>query len=309
MADSNSANTQSRKPWSTKGKVLAAIAALLSIVALIVGVRLTVAAFSANDYLKAVAATNEAPNLLSSDLLASYSSEPKEKDVITQPKTVSGTGDPVSFKFSIFNYLERDPSIWCQKNIEYNIKVTVEGSQDSSQCSFNGKSLENEVTLSEQKLKGRQKSDNVYTLTLPRGDVNTAKFKVRVDVTDSGGTTIRYMAADIAPSQEATVTPSDFYVSSADESGANTPADFDAYNYDVTVIGGERARVALSWDPEYVQLDPYFSAKHPDDGVQIDVDNHKVSFFMDPGTVRVNFYRLNGKVANSWNGLVSKAEA
>lgn len=303
MANGVTDNNQSKCTASNaKSKAIAIGVVLLSVVTLLIGIRSTVAAFSANDYLKAVAATNEAPNLLSSDLLASYSSEPADKDVPVKSVTVSSE-DPTLFSFSIFNYLQNDPTIWCQKDIYYDIEVSVKGSQKATDCTMNGTAFAGgSVKLAGQHLQARQKSCLTYTVTLPKADVNNAIFEVRVSVTDSGGTTIRSMAANIAPSQEATVAPSHIDVSSADKTSTNSPSDFDAYNYDVTV-SGKQTKVTLTWNASFVQLDPFFEEKHEGAGVSFGEDGHSASFTMDPGTMRINFYRLNGTVAGTWEEL------
>lgn len=308
-------NTQ-QAPRSTKSKVLAGAAVVLSVIALVVGVRLTVAAFSASGYLKAVVATNEAANLLTSDQLASFSTtNPVDERIPDKSMIVDlGEGDTTSFTFSIYNYLQNDPTVWCSKDITYNITVTVDGSKDLSQCSLALNSdapssfAQGSVTLSNQMLQARRKSDNVYTITLPKTDVNSAVFKVRVTVTDSGGTTVRSMAANLMPSQRAEVQSNSWDIASADKTDSNKPANFDAYNYDITV-NGTKTEVSFTWNSNLVQLDPFFTVNHA--GATLGKDGHSVTMTMDPRTLRVNFYRLDGKITDStsWDDLdVKKVE-
>lgn len=307
--------TKQREPWSAKSRVLAGFAVALSVVALVAGVRLTVAAFSANDYLKAVAATSEAANLLSSDQLTAFTTDSPSDDLIPNKSLVVGQGDATtgltSFQFSIFNYLQNDPTIWCQRNITYNLTVTVEGSSAPTSCRLNTVAFSESgiASLSNQSLAGRQKSTNTYTIQLPKEDINKTTFKVRVTVTDAGGTMIRSMAANIMPSLKAEVKPISWRIESAEKTDANKPNDFDAYNYDITVEGG-KTKVTFTWDETKVQLDPFFAQKPvgtDSSGNQVypTVIGNQATFEMDPGTLRVNFYRLDGKIdaSTDWDAL------
>ena len=304
---------QERKPWSTKSKVLATFAVALSAIALIAGVRLTVAAFSANDHLKAVAATSEAANLLSSDQLTAFTTSSPSDSLIPKKSLVVGEGDAAigltSFSFSIYNYLQNDPTIWCDKDITYVITVSVEGSSNASSCKLNGTAFSAETKsakLEGQKLAGRRQDSNLYIIQLPKEDINNTTFKVRVSVTDPGGTMIRSMAADISPSLKATVNPVTCKIESRN-SGGDKPNDFDGYNYDVTVEGSQ-TKVKLTWSPALVQLDPFFSDKH--EVTNLNKDKGEVTFTMDPGTTSVIFYRLDGKINadTDWDALQINAE-
>lgn len=308
-ANETNNTSMQRQPWSFKSKVLATCAVVLSVIALVAGMRLTVAAFSANDYLKAVAATNEAANLLSSDQLTGFSSTLDNLDskLIPKKSLVVGSGTAESgttFEFSIFNYLQNDPTIWCQKNIKYTITVEVEGSKLPEICRLGIKDdMDKAVsfmqqangsysaTLDGQSLAGRRQSKNQYVIQLPQADINNTTFKVRVDVTDAGGTMIRSMAADIMPSLAAEVKATTWDITSVDMRGDNKPNDFDAYNYNIAVSGAE-AEVTFTWNKSLVQLDPFFEEKHKG----ATVNGNTATLTLQPGITRVNFFRIDGAI-------------
>lgn len=315
--ETNNTSTQ-RQPWSFKSKVLAACAVVLSVIALVAGIRLTVAAFSANDYLKAVAATNEAANLLSSDQLTGFSStlDNLKPDLIPKKSLVVGSGTAESgttFEFSIFNYLQNDPTIWCQKDIKYTITVEVEGSKSPESCRLGIKDDMDKAVffmqqangsysakLGDQSLAGRRQSKNQYVVQLPQADINNTTFKVRVEVTDAGGTMIRSMAADIMPSLAAEVQATTWGITSVDQSDGNKPNDFDAYNYNITVSGAE-TEVTFTWNQNLVQLDPFFKEKHKG----ATVNGNTATLTLQPGITRVNFFRIDGAVNEDtkWSDL------
>ena len=291
-----------KQPWSTRSRIIALLVVLLGIAAIVTGVRFTVAAFSANDYMKAVAATGESENLLSSDVLASFESQPEDADVPT--KTVIVNSNPISdvlgytFKFSIFNYFENNPSLYCDKEITYDMSVSVLGSSSPNTCTINNQAIGNGVGLSGQSLAPRTASKNEYTVYVPAGDVNNVLICVSVTVIDTGGTGVRYMAANIAPTQRATVTPISVKLESAERAESNSPADFDAYNYDVTVAGNQ-IEVTLIWNASYVRIDPHFVAKYGGK-----VDGNSATFTMEPGTQRITFYRVAWSGSNpAWDDL------
>lgn len=311
-ANETNNTSMQRQPWNFKSKVLATCAVVLSVIALVAGMRLTVAAFSANDYLKAVAATNEAANLLSSDQLTGFSStlDNLKSDLIPKKSLVVGSGTAESgttFEFSVFNYLQNDPTIWCQKDIEYTITVEVEGSKSLDSCKFGPAGGEmvpfassGTATLKGQSLAGRRQSKNQYVVQLPQADINNTTFKVRVEVTDAGGTMIRSMAADIMPSLAAEVQATTWGITSVDQSDGNKPNDFDAYNYNITVSGAE-AEVTFTWNQNLVQLDPFFKEKHKG----ATVNGNTATLTLQPGITRVNFFRIDGAVNEDtkWSDL------
>lgn len=284
-----------KKPWSRKAKMLALAAVLASVAALIAGVNLTMTAFSANSHMKAVAATNESPNLLSSDVLAGYSTEPAEgnypsKSIIVKSGVVS---------FSIFNYLQNDPTIYCQRNITYDLTMAASG-DGAGKCTYNGAPLANKgVTLTGERLAARQKSENTYKLDIPDDAVNKVVITVLVTVRDSGGTNVRYMAAKIAPSQQATVQSNSVQGQWVEKTDDNKPADFDGYNYDVTVTGAKTS-VTLTWNAAYLQIDPNFVTKYG--GTR---SGNTATLEVDPGTKRISFYRVESAIKDSttWKDL------
>lgn len=297
--------TERQKPTTKKTKLLGTVAVLLSLIALVVGLNLTFSAFSANGFLKATVATNESPSLLSSDRLSTFSSTPKaEKIPVRAVQTIDGTDRFSSFTFKIYNYLQSNTGNYCNRNITYDVRVTVEGSSSSSSCTMtvNGgvpKSfVDNQLSFSGEQLKGRVKSENTYVIKMPAADVNNAQFNVYATVTDPGGTNVRFLAANFAPSVKAQV-ESGVTVESVDQGAMNKPNDFDGYSYDVTVSGG-KADVTLSWNSDMIQLDPYFKSK-----VGATVNGNSATFSMDPGTMRITFYRLAGKIddATVWDDL------
>ena len=290
-----------KKPWSRKAKMLALAAVLASVAALIAGVNLTMTAFSANSHMKAVAATNESPNLLSSDVLAGYSEQPKVDDYPLKSTVVPISNGTASFSFSIFNYLQNDPTLYCQKNIEYTLNIQVTGGEANAShgIQVNGggpQPFGTSCKIEGQVLNGRTKSENAYTITLPESEVNKAIFVITATVSDSGGTTVRYLVAKVAPSQEATVATSDVTVEPVQDNGTDIK-NYDAYRYQVKVSGATAA-VKISWNSDLIEIDPYFAGRY-----NATVRSNTVSFTSDPGITFITFYRVSDSAPKSWDDL------
>ena len=110
-----------------KNKLVVAAIALVCAVALVTGGYFTYSAYTANGFLKSVAATGTAQSLFASDLLTGYMSTPSSDglDRAQRSVTVYPSGGQCSFTFSIYNYLLSNSNFCNDKNVTYTL--TVEG--------------------------------------------------------------------------------------------------------------------------------------------------------------------------------------
>lgn len=276
-----------------KNKLVVAAIALACAVALVTGGYFTYSAYTANGFLKSVAATGTAQSLFASDLLTGYMSTPSrdELDRAQRSVTVYPSSEQCSFTFSIYNYLLSNSNFCNDKNVTYTL--TVEGyGLDGATWSYSPR-LSGSVTLPE-----NQPTKNDYTVTFPEDKLGHAYFVIRATVVsgDSPGTELTCLAAKVVPSKRAEAKTAAVEGALVDEAGKF--ADYAAYNYRVTVTGAP-ANVTLTWG-ENVEIDPFFETNH---GVTADKTNHTVTFTMEPGSLVVNFYRADGKTPDGWDKL------
>lgn len=276
-----------------KNKLVVAAIAFVCAVALVTGGYFTYSAYTANGFLKSVAATGTAQSLFASDLLTGYMSTPSrdELDRAQRSVTVYPSSEQCSFTFSIYNYLLSNSNFCNDKNVTYTL--TVEGyGLDGATWSYSPRPS-GSVTLPE-----NQPTKNDYTVTFPEDKLGHAYFVIRATVVsgESPGTELTCLAAKVVPSKRAEVKTAAVEGALVDEAG--TFAKYAAYNYRVTVTGAP-ANVTLTWG-ENVEIDPFFETNH---GVTADKTNHTVTFTMEPGSMIVNFYRADGKTPDDWDDL------
>lgn len=276
-----------------KNKLIVAAIALVCAVALVTGGYFTYSAYTANGFLKSVAATGTAQSLFASDLLTGYMSTPdnNELDRAQRTVTVYPSNGQCSFTFSIYNYLLSNSNFCNDKNVTY--ALTVEGhGLDGTTWGYTPQPADN-VTLPE-----NQPTKNDYTVTFPEAKLGQAYFVIKATVvsSESPGTELTCLAAKVVPSKKAEVKTAAVEGALVDK--ADTFANHAAYNYRVTVTGAP-ANVTLTWG-ENVEIDPFFETNH---GVTVDKTNHTVTFTMEPGSMVVNFYRADGKTPDDWDKL------
>lgn len=282
-----------------KNKLVVAAIALVCAVALVTGGYFTYSAYTANGFLKSVAATGTAQSLFASDLLTGYMSTPSDAELARSQRsvTVYPNSGQCSFTFSIYNYLLSNSNFCNDKNVKY--ALTVEGyGLDGATWNY-APHPSGDVTLPE-----NQPTKNDYTVTFPEDKLGHAYFVIRATVVsrDSPGTELTCLAAKVVPSKKAEVKTAAVEGALVDKTDTNSFADYAACNYRVTVTGAP-ASVTLTWG-ENVEIDPFFEINH---GVTADKTNHTVTFTMEPGSMVVNFYRADGKTPDDWGKLGIRA--
>ena len=276
-----------------KNKLAVAAIALVCAVALVTGGYFTYSAYTANGFLKSVAATGTVQSLFASDLLTGYMSTPSRDklDRAQRSVTVYPSSEQCSFTFSIYNYLLSNSNFCNDKNVTYTL--TVEGyGLDGATWSYSPRPSVNVTRPANQPTK------NDYTVTFPEDKLGHAYFVIKAAVVskESPGTELTCLAAKVVPSKRAEVKTAAVEGALVDEAG--TFAKYAAYNYRVTVTGAP-ANVELSWG-ENVEIDRFFEINH---GATVNVEKRTATFTMEPGSMVVNFYRADGKTPVDWGDL------
>lgn len=278
-----------------KNKLVVAAIALVCAVALVTGGYFTYSAYTANGFLKSVAATGTAQSLFASDLLTGYMSKPSDAELARAQRsvTVYPNSGQCSFTFSIYNYLLSNSNFCNDKNVTYTLTVEGYGLDGAAwSCS---PQPGGSVTLPE-----NQPTKNDYTVTFPEDKLGHAYFVIRATVLsrESPGTELTCLAAKAVPSKKAEVKTAAVEGALVDKTDTNSFADYAACNYRVTVTGAP-ASVTLTWG-ENVEIDWFFAVNH---GATVDVTARTATFTMEPGSMVVNFYRADGKTPDDWGKL------
>ena len=280
---------------SRKTAVLSMLAIALSAVALVTGVYLTATAFTANSFLKAVAASNEAENLFASNILAGHTTEPASDKLDSTRKslTFSDMGEWASFTVEVYNFQQSNRSVYNTKDVTYDLSIEASGvdswkvgtdSVTGAKYTVNGKTLS-----------GTGPQSHSYTISFPKSAVGKASFVIKAVAQQPTGTNLWGLARKVVTGTESTVKTNDVsgYVQtpSGTAAGENASVEgLDAYNYVITVTGQD-ADVTLAWNKDNVVLEPYFGENNNDTPGE-----KSVTFHMEPGSKVVTFYRKGDTV-------------
>lgn len=290
----------------------------LCLLAIAIGIRQATAAYLSISNMKAVASTNENESLFNSNLLYGYLTEPTSigRNIIE----IKNSNDNVSFTISIFNYHKQDINLINPYTVEYDIDIVVSGAKNGDYSGYSVQSSRTSqvkrfdqykrISFDGETIRGKVAAENQYTVTMPAKDLNYAQFTVVANVKPGSiGTNIYCLAAIITPS-----IPSEVSTPSVEgrlvESGSIN--DYAAFNYEVTV-GGAESRVKLTWNSNYVEIDPFFAAKHKYvDNNGKPLNTGELEYKADVGTEVIQFYRIKGlSEPSDWDALglsVSKAK-
>lgn len=293
------------KKTPTKHKVLWLTAMLACVAALVVGVQLTLSAFTGSDFLKAVAVTGTSQDLFASDMLAPYSSASEAETPVLRSIVVNTSGDKkCSFTFRIYNCLLDDQKVFNDKEVKYALSVKATGVEGGTWSISSNLAQDVKNPHAFPVTRGEVV---VYTITLDDSLVDKASFKIvaLVDKDKSPGTSKYCLAARVAP-----VNRSD--AASASVSGAwvdtnkdkNNVGDYAAYNYRITVTGEEKT-VRVTWGSK-VELDSHFGTNHPK--ASVDRTKRTATLTVKPGSETINFYRTGSTEPSSWDDLGVKVE-
>lgn len=292
---------------SLKTAALSMLAIALSVVALVTGVYLTATAFTANSFLKAVAASNEAENLFASNILTGYTTEPTSEKLESSRKSLA-FGDKtkwVSFTVEIYNSQQGNQSVYNTKDVTYDLSIKVSGT--------NSWKVENafvdgtEFVAKGKTLSGTAPQTHSYTISFPTDDVGKANFVIKAVAQQPTGANLWGLARKVVTGKESTVKTNDVsgYVQTPSGAAAGENAsvkDLDAYNYVITVAGQD-TDVTLEWDNSNVELEPYFGENNDATPRNVTPGDRRVTFHMEPGSKVVTFYRKGDAVPGTVGDL------
>lgn len=300
-------------------------AVVLCLCAIALGVQVTYGAYIRRSYVKAVIATNETEKLFGSNLLYGVKNQPNDPlsddwlSVYPYSTTVGEDQDSITVPIKIYNYLAEDQNRVNQLDVSYIISFKISGNptngglarysvnsypitQKDTVYYLGAAGLTTEVNAAKtQTLPGRLPNTNTYNITIPASDLGKVSIAVkakRVSNADTNnyGTDLLYLAARVVPSLPSTVQTATVTGSFAYNTG-ETPEDYAAYNYTIKLEGAPCA-VVLSWNPDLLEIDPFFKEKYG-----AEPSGNQVIFNMEPGSTMVQFYRKGNVEGEDWDAL------
>lgn len=302
-----------------------AVVFLLGVCAL--GTQLTYSAYIHRSYVKAVIATNETEKLFGSNLLYGVKNQPDHPEsddwLSVYPYTVADPTQDITIPLKIYNYLAEDKDRVNQLDVSYRISFQIQGNTSdtlsgyylnvnnaSQDYPFEARdtvyylgssglttSIEDAAT---QTIPGRIPQWNEYKIKMPKEALNKVSVVVKAErvpnASGNYGTDLLYLAAKVVPSLASTVIEANVSGRFPDRDDTVAFAEYAAYNYEITLTGAPTA-VVLRRNPQYVEIVPFFEAKFG-----VTPENGQVTFNMEPGMTRIQFYRTSESAGN-WDAL------
>ncbi len=270
------------------------------------------AAYVSQGHQKAVVATAKKSTPFSSNYLRvmDYSESPTLETV--SPTLGVGENDTSTFDVTVNNFSLTNASQSADGYITYTVTFTFD--RDTAGCTVNGESpTDRKVTFTDTLKLGR--NTNHYSFTIPDSAIGNLKIQAKV-VPDNASRDIvgnKILAATLVPQRTAGKIDFNCDGTFVDEESGGEPSDYSAFRYRVEITTGI-ADVTLSWNSEYVELDPVFIESLGSPKVTEKDKIKSISFVMDysdVSTYNMIFYRNKGRDSkepwqSSWDSLKSE---
>ncbi len=270
------------------------------------------AAYVSQGHQKAVVATAKKSTPFSSNYLKvmDYSESPTLETV--SPTLVTSENDTSTFDVTVNNFSLTNASQSADGYITYTVTFTFEG--DTNGCTVNDQKPANGTLTFTDTLKLGRNTDH-YRFTIPDSAIGNLKIHAKV-VPDNASRDVvgnKILAATLVPQRTAGKIDFNYAGTFVDEDiTGKTPSDYSAFRYRVEITTGI-ADVTLSWNSEYIELDPVFieslgsptvTEKDKIKSISFDMDYSKVS------TYNMIFYRNKGrKEEGDWQSSWEKLES
>lgn len=167
----------------------------------------------------------------------------------------------LSIQLKIANYLLTNEDKISEKDIVFDLIITLSNQQEDGVYTLNGNTIINgSVTVPGVTLKGRKANSVQYNIGFKGIDLNKLTITIEAKPTSASSASLgrRILAANICPCTNSQVNPLSCTGTLLKNSG--NPSSYYGYNYEVSISSG-KAHVSLSWNSTYFKLDPYFLEK------------------------------------------------
>lgn len=289
---------------------------VICIVLILIAALIAIAAYTSRSYVKGVATTPKQSLELSSDYLVVIAQSAQESDYAVRKVLLDEKSqeDPTPYTFSFYIQNSSDGSV-SKKSMKYKLKITrlPEGARVYRDTNDITEAVSGGVESPF--MTAYTKVTHNYKITIPKGDIKTLSEIVITAVPDADSDSSGNMlAAKVQISVAGVVAGFSYSGNFLDKTQANRPYEFAAFNYEVSVSNAaESHTMVLSWDKNYVEIDPLFlDLIHETPTADPDNNNTlKVEFSMDANrnNYLIKFYRLDGQNASdTWQSSWEEIE-
>lgn len=233
--------------------------------------------------------------------------------IITYKKDAA---EPLFCRVDVRNYIPGSTNLINEYTIIYTLQVRFKNATPGKKyavgeqkCTAND-SGDCILDLGQQKLLGRSKNVNTYTIAFYKNDLDRMSITVTAKPEKVAYTGNQVLAAEIFLCTNSETQPFSCVGKFADQTSGMHPSAFDAYNYEIVLANG-RAKVTLIWDKDLYEIDPFFKSKLAVGDIKEDSEG-KLVFIMDQtkgnDSYRIPFYKKDKDKCNklSWEEMREK---
>jgi hypothetical protein len=264
---------------------------LAAILAMVAG---SMAAYTSLSSAKRVVSTTATKQMFSSDVLYTYNEEAGSPS--TRMMSFSADSDSNTFQFTICNYVQGDEQAYSTKNIAYTLTVdlldskgkVVEDTDVLEKYQLDGKAFSSDEI--EKVLLGSKASEDTYTISVPTELMS--EYKIRIIAKSNVSNYLPIGRIISTAKTSVSVHWSGTFTDSIVGDTAHSPSELGSIN--VRISGQENEIMVISWDTDYVQIDPLFLENLDDDFI-IEKDDSMIKFEVgsigQPSQYYISFYR------------------
>lgn len=243
------------------------ILAFICSIALIAVAGGSYAAYTSQAYQRGVARNRDNENVrFTSNYLQSCANGTSETAYAGRTKLFSSdqvASEDLTVDIEIYNYANGNTSLVNQKDITYDLTITLSGGGGTGYTvtpSATDETGKNTYIFKNQTLTGRTANSKKYTITFPGSDLDKLKITATAIPINLSATNNQILAAVIAPCTGSTTQTFHAEGKYLDESSDTNPTQYDGFNYEITITSG-KANATLSWKKDIVEIDKFFLQK------------------------------------------------
>ena len=293
-----------RKFPTSRRRLTSALVLLLSIAA--IAVTGTLAIYTSQVYQRAVVRNRDTEAIrFSSDKLYRVVSD----DTTAKKYYCPMSPGQKTMSFTVCNYDQSKKTVVNQQLLEYDIEIQVTNRTGSVEdYTINGSRIEDDGTWTQSgALAGGRRSMDTYTIKFSEDDYNRVEVTVTVTPKDFSLTKNTKLYGTLIPIEYATTQGVQLSSEFSDSANAKI-TDVDAYNYSVSISGGEDD-VVIAWDPSQLDIDPFFLAEMQELGGTYGKGNQESTLTIhmnsedETASYHFQFYNHDTQKPTSWDAL------
>lgn len=279
---------------------------LLLLAALAVAVGSTFAIYTSQVYQRAVVRNryNDVIRFSSDKLYRVVSSDTSAKKYYCPMSPGQRT-----MSFTVCNYDQSKKTVVNQHLLEYDIEIQVTNGTADYVYTINDTEMENGSWKQSGSLTGGRRSMNTYTIGFSEHDYNQIEVTVVVSPKDPSLTRNTKLYGTLIPIQYATTQGVQLSSGFTDSTTTQEFADLDAYNYFVSISGGEDD-VVIAWENNKLDIDPFFLEKmKKSDGSNYTTNGNQSTLTIhmnsedETASYHFQFYNHGTQKPTSWDAL------